>query len=143
MRHCEKSRSFVCWSVIAMDIVVMHVWMSISWVLMLKYSLAKAGEPTGEPRRQKPVVSSAGRGGPIILTSFGLVEYLEMASEIEVVSVGLMWWRSGIGEWPEVEVSIRVFIGFTKQPSGAPMVANRSHRNCRSLSGTQAETSST
>jgi hypothetical protein len=69
-----------------MDIVVMHVWMSISWVL--KYSLVKAGEPTGEPRRRKPVVSSAGRGGPVISTSFGLVEYLEMASEIEVASVG-------------------------------------------------------
>jgi hypothetical protein len=41
MRHCEKSRSFVCQSVIAMDIVAMHVWMSISWVL--NYSLAKAG----------------------------------------------------------------------------------------------------
>jgi len=124
-----------------MDIVVMHVWMSISWVL--KCSLAKAGEPTGEPRRQKPVVSSSGRGGPIILTSFGQVEYLEMAPEIEVASVGLMWWRSGIGEWPEVEVRIRVFIGFTKHPSGAPIVANRSHRNCRSLSGMQVETSST
>ena len=66
-----------------------------------------------------------------------------MASEIVVASVGLMWWRSNIDEWPEVEVSIRVFIGFTKQPSGAPMVANLLHRNCRSLSGTQAETSST
>jgi hypothetical protein len=109
-----------------MDIVVMHVWMSISWVF--KYSLAKAGEPTGEPRRRKPVVSSAGRGGPIISTSFGLVEYLAMASEIEVASVGLMWWRSGIGEWPEEEVRIRVFIGFRKHPSGAPMVANRSHK---------------
>jgi hypothetical protein len=141
MRHCEKSRSFVCQSVIAIDIVVMHVWMSISWVM--KYSLAKAGEPTGEPRRQKPVVSSAGRGGPIISTSFGLVEYLEMASEIEVVSVGLMWWRSGMGEWPEVEVRIWGFIGFTKHPSGAPMVVNRLHRNCRSLSGTQVEMSST
>ncbi len=75
--------------------------------------------------------------------SFGLVEYLETVSEIVLASVGLMWWRSGIGEWPEVEVSIQVFIGFTKQPSGAPMVANLSHRNCRSLSGTQAETSST
>ena len=89
------------------------------------------------------MVSSTGRGGPSISTLFGLVEYLEMASEIEVASVGLIWWRSGIGEWPEVEVRIRVFIGFTKHPSGAPMVANRSHRNCRSLSGTQAETSST
>jgi hypothetical protein len=130
----------VCRSVIAMDIVVMHVWMSISWVL--KYSLAKAGEPTGEPMRRKPVVSSAGRGGPIILTSFGLVECLEMATEIEVASVGLMWWRSGIGEWPEIEGRIRVFIGFTKHPSGTPMVANWPHRNCRSLSGTQVETSS-
>ena len=110
---------------------------------MLKYSLANAGEPTGEPRRRKPVVSSAGRGGPSISTSLGLVEYLEMASEIVVASLGFMWWRSGIGEWPEVEVRIRVFIGFTKHPSGAPMVANRLHKNCRSLSGTQAETSST
>jgi hypothetical protein len=42
----------------AVDMVVLHVWMSISWVL--KYSLAKAGEPAGEPRRQKPVVSLAG-----------------------------------------------------------------------------------
>ena len=56
MRHCEKSRSLVCWSVMVVDMVVMHVWMSTSWVL--KYSLAKAGEPTGEPRRRKPVVSS-------------------------------------------------------------------------------------
>ena len=64
---------------------------------MLKYSLAKADEPTGEPRRQKPVVSSAGTGGPSITMSFGLVEYLEMELEIVVVSVGLMWWRC-IGE---------------------------------------------
>ena len=71
MRHCKKRRSLVCWSVMAVDMVVMHVWMSISWVL--KYSLAKAGEPTGEPRRRKPVVSSAGSGGPRILISFGLV----------------------------------------------------------------------
>ena len=36
--------------------------------------------------------------------SFVLVEYLEMASEVEVASEGLIWWRSGGGEWPEVEV---------------------------------------
>ena len=84
---------FVCRSVIPMDIVAMHVWMSISWVF--KYSLAKAGEPTGEPRRRKPVVSSTGRGGPIISTLFSLVECLEMASEIVVASVGLIWWKSG------------------------------------------------
>jgi hypothetical protein len=43
-----------------------------------------------------------------------------------VASVGFSSWRSRSGEWPDVEVSIRVFIGFTKQPIGAPMVANRS-----------------
>ena len=46
----------MCRSVIAIDIVVMHVWMSISWVL--KCSLAKAGEPTGELRRRKPVTAA-------------------------------------------------------------------------------------
>ncbi len=118
--------------------VVMHVWMSISWVL--KYSLAKAGESTGDPGRRKPVVSSAGSRGPRISISLVLVEYLEMALEVEVVSEGLIWWRSGSGEWPEFEVRMRVFIGLMKHPSGAPMVANRSQRNCRSARGTHAET---
>ena len=72
----------------AVDMVVMHMWMSISWVL--KYSLAKDGEPTEEPRRRKPVVSLARSGGPRISISFGLVEYLEMVSEIEVASEGLI-----------------------------------------------------
>jgi len=78
--------------------VVMHVWMSTSWVL--QYSLAKAGEPTGEQRRWKPIVSLAGIGGPRVSMSFVLVEYLEMASEIEVASVGLSWRRSGSGNGP-------------------------------------------
>ena len=51
--------------------------------------------------------------------------------------------RSGSGECPEDEVRMRVFIKLTKQPSGAPMVANLSQRNVRSAIGTQAETSST
>jgi hypothetical protein len=121
--------------------VVMHVWMSSSWVL--KYSLVKAGEPTGEPRRRKPVVSSAGSEGPRILMSFVLVEYLKMVSKIEVASVGLSWWRSGSGEeWPKVEVRIRVFIGLTKHPCGAPMVTNWLQRNFRAPRGTQRETPS-
>ncbi len=78
----------MCRSVMAVDMVVVHVWMSISWVL--KYSLVKAGEPTGEPRRRKPVVSSAGSGGPRISISFGLVEYMKMVSEIEVASEGFI-----------------------------------------------------
>ena len=51
--------------------------------------------------------------------SFSLVEYWEMVLVMEVASVGLMWKRSGKGEWPEVEVRMRVFIGLTKHPSGA------------------------
>ena len=121
--------------------VVMHDCISTNCVL--KYSRAKAGEPTGEPRRRKPLVISAGSGGPRISMSFDLVEYLEIASEIEVASVGFSSWMSGSGEWPDVEVSIRVFIGFTKQPIGAPMVANLSQRHFRSSSGVHAETSST
>ncbi len=136
-----KSRSLVCWSVMAVDMLVIHDCMSTSCVL--KYSCAKAGESTGEPRRRKPVATSVGSGGPRISMSFVLVEYLEIASEIEVASVGLSLWRSGSGKWPDVEVSIHVFIGFTKQPIGAPMVANRSQRNFRSARGVQAETSST
>ncbi len=61
---------------------------------------------------------------------------------MEVARVGLRWKRSGIGEWPEVEVRMRVFIGLTKHPSSAPMVANWLHRSCKSASGMQAETSS-
>ena len=120
----------------------MFTWMSTSWVL--NYSRAKVGEPTGEPRRRKPVVSSAGSEGPRILMSFVLVEYLKMVSKIEVASVGLSWWRSGSGEeWPKVEVRIRVFIGLTKHPCGAPMVTNWLQRNFRAPRGTQREMPST
>ena len=69
----------------AVDMVVMHDCISTNCVL--KYSRAKAGEPTGEPRRRKPVVISAGSGGPRISISFVLVEYLEIVSEIEVAIV--------------------------------------------------------
>ena len=72
-----------------------------------------------DPRRRKPVVSLAGVGGPRTSMSFSLVEYWEMVLVMEVASVGLMWKRSGKGEWPEVEVRMRVFIGLTKHPSGA------------------------
>jgi hypothetical protein len=136
-----KSRSLVCGLVIAVDMIAIQFWISASWVM--KYSWAKAGEPTGDPRRRKPVVSLAGRGEPRTSMSFGLVEYWEIVSAMEGASVGLRWKRSGIGEWPEVEVRMRVFIGLTKHPSGVPMVANWSQRNCKSASGTQTETLST
>jgi hypothetical protein len=61
--------------------------------------------------------------------SFGLVEYWEIVSVMEVASVRIRWKTSGIDEWPEVEVRMRVFIGLTKHPSGALMVANWLQRN--------------
>jgi hypothetical protein len=89
------------------------------------------------------VASLAGRGEPRTSMSFGLVEYWEIVSVMEMASIGLRWKTSGIGEWPEIEVRMCVFIGLTKHFSGAPMVANWSQRNFKSASGTQAETSST
>jgi hypothetical protein len=74
---------------------------------------------------------------------FGLVEYWEIVLVMEVASMEFRWRRSDIGERPEVEIRMRVFIGFTKHPSGAPMVANWSQWNCKSASGTQAKTLST
>jgi len=65
-----------------------------------------------------------------------------MALGIDVASVGLIWWRSGSGKWPEVEVRMRVFIGLTKHPSGVPMLANRSQRNSRSARGAHTEITS-
>ncbi len=50
------------------------------------------------------MVSLAGRGGPRTSMLFGLVEYWVIVSVMEVASVGLRWRKSGIGEWPEVEV---------------------------------------
>jgi len=72
MRHWEKSRSLVCGSVIAVDMMAMQFWISASCVL--KYSPVKAGDPTGDPRRWKPVVSWTGRGGPMISMLFGVAE---------------------------------------------------------------------
>ncbi len=54
-------QSLVCGLVMAVDSSVIQFWTSLSW--SLKKSRANVGDPTGEPRRQKPVVSSAGIGG--------------------------------------------------------------------------------
>jgi hypothetical protein len=87
MRHWEKSWSLLCRSVIAVDMMAMQFWISACWVL--KYSRVKAGEPTGDPSRRNLMVSLAGRGGPRTSMSFGLVEYQEIVSVMEVASVGL------------------------------------------------------
>ena len=141
MRHCEKRRSLVWGSVIAVERRVMQVCMLLSW--LLKNSQANLGDPMGEPRRRKPVVSSAGMGGAEGLDLLGWREYFAMVLDIEAARVGSKWERVGSGERPEVEVSMRVFIGLTKQPSGLPSAVKWSQRNSRSSRETQAETSST
>ena len=90
-----------------------------------------------------PVVSLTGSAGPRMSLWLGLVEYCAIMLEMDVASCGLVRLSVGIGEWPEVEVRIRVFMGLTKHPRGAPIEAKLSHKNWRSSRGTQADTSST
>ncbi len=49
---------------------------------------------------------------------------------------------SGKCDVPEVDVSILVFIGLTKHPSGELSRSNCLHRDCRSSSGVHADMSS-
>ena len=56
--HCEKRQSLVCWSKIDSLREEMHFLMVL--VQVDKNSLAKEVEPTGWPRRRKPVVSLTG-----------------------------------------------------------------------------------
>jgi hypothetical protein len=102
---------------------------------------AKAGEPSNRGSKEAEASAEFDREGwaqDIYVIWYGRI--LEIVSVMEVASVGLRWRRSGIGEWPEVEVRMRVFIGLRKHPSGAPMVANQLQRNCKSTGGMQAET---
>ncbi len=141
MRHCVNRRSLVCGSMMAVDISVIQFWTSLSW--LLKKSRANVGKPIGEPRRREPVVSLVGIGGAEGSDLFGCSEYFAMVFDIEDVRVGSNWESVLIGESPYVEVSMRVFIGLTKHPSGLPRLLKWSQRNSRSSWVTQAETSST
>ena len=91
------------------------------------------GDPTGEPRRQKPVVSSAGIGGAKWSDLLGWREYFTMVLDMEAVRVGSSRLERVLsGEWPDVEVNMRVFIGSTKHPSSLQRVLKWSQRNSRS-----------
>ena len=65
-----------------------------------------------------------------------------MAVVTSFASDGLDWWSMGIGDVPEVEVSILVFPVLTRHPSGMPLASSSWHRKRRSSSGTTVETSS-
>ena len=60
---------------------------------------------------------------------FVLVEYCLIVFEMDVASDGLRVAMVGIGECPEVEVRILVFIGLRKHPNGAPMRLKLSQKN--------------
>ena len=86
----------------------------------------------GDPRRRNPFVSSTGRGRALVSMLLGFVEYCPIVVEMEAASEGLRVEMVGRGECPEVDVRILVFMGLTKQPSGAPMRLKLSQRNWRS-----------
>ncbi len=141
MKHCVNRRSLVCGSVMAVDSSMIQFWTSLSW--SLKKSQANVGNPTGEPRRRKPVVSLVGIGGAGGSDLFGCSELFAMVFDIKDARVVFNWESVLIGESPDVDVSMHVFIGLMKHPSGLPRLLKWSQKNSRSSWGTQAETSST
>jgi hypothetical protein len=62
---------------------------------------------------------------------------------MDVAMVGSSSLRVGRGDDPDMEVSIRFFIGFMKHPSGRPRRSKFWQRNSVSSSGVQVEMSST
>ncbi len=105
----------------------------------MKYCLAKLADLIEEPRRRCEL---DGEGGPVVVVLFGFIEYVLMVCLMLVARVGLVRQIVVMGDVPEVDVTILVFIGLTKHPSGEPNESNCSHRNCRSSSGVHADTSS-
>ncbi len=61
------------------------------------------GDPTGEPRRWKPVVSSARIGGAKWSDLLGFWrDYFAMVLDMEAARVGSRLERVFSGEWPDV-----------------------------------------
>ena len=118
MRHWEKRRSWVCSSV--MEAVRDEMLVFTVETQEEKKVVAKEAEPTGCPRRRKPVVSSTGRGGIDLSVGCGRVENSAIVVDIDVARAGFIVWRRGNEEEPSQEVSIRVFEGLTKQPREDP-----------------------
>jgi hypothetical protein len=116
MRHWENICSLVCGSDMAVVIREMHCWTWSS--CLLKYCLAKLADLIGDPRRWHPVVSLMGIGGPVGVLLLGFVEYVLMVCSMLVVRVGLERQIPVRGDVLEVDVSILVYIGLTKHPSG-------------------------
>ncbi len=87
-RHWEKRQSWVCSSVMECVIEVMH-FLTLS-TCAVKISVAKVEDPTGLPRRRKPVVSSTGMAGADLSVGCGCVENSAMVIEIAVDRVGLI-----------------------------------------------------
>ena len=117
-RHCEKRRSWVCSSVME---VVSFAMLSFTFETHEeKKVVAKEADPTGCPRRQKPVVSLTGRGGADLSVGCGRVENSAIVVEIDVARVGLTVRRRGSVDVPLQEVSILVLEGLMKHPREAP-----------------------
>ena len=86
------------------------------------------------------MVSSARIGVANWPDLLGWREYFVMVLYMEAGRVGFRLKRVLSGEWLDVEVNMRVFIGLTKHPSDLPRALKWSLRNSRSSRRTQAET---
>ena len=129
-RHWEKSLSFVCSSVMEVD---REVRLSLTAATREeRNSFANVVEPTGWPRRRKPVVSSTGSAGADLLVGWGFVENSAIVFVMDYAKVGLVVWMRGREDVPLHEVRIRVFDGLTKHPRDAPMFLSVLHRKGRS-----------
>ncbi len=101
--HWVKSLSRVCRSEI--QVLIENAAISTCFSCSSKNSFANVDDPTGEPSKRNPVVSSTGESGAF---DEGLVEYVAMVCCISMASCGLVFVMSGIVELPVHEVSIRV-----------------------------------
>ena len=129
-RHLEKMWSFVCLSVMEVD---REVRLSLTAVTQEeRNSFANVVEPTGWPRRRKPVVSSTGSAGADLLVGWGFVENSAIVFVMDCAKVGFVVWRRGRVEVPLHEVRIHVFGGLTKHLRDAPMLLSVLHRKGRS-----------
>lgn len=93
-------------------------------------------DPTGVPSSRNPEVSST---GDVVLSLFLFTEYLEIVRSMVMAVLGS---SSGMIDFPEQEVSIRVLDGLTMQPRDRPKRSISVQKNSMSSWATVEEMSS-
>ncbi len=98
-----KSLRRVCKSEI--HLLIENAAISTCFSCSSKNSFANVDDPTGDPSKRNPVVSSTGESG---VFDEGLVEYVVMVCLMSLASCGLVFVMYGIIEFPQHEVRICV-----------------------------------